>query len=323
MCCSDLGLIILSKEGDVMNYIIETKNLSKRFDSQIAVDKVNLHVPKGKIYGLLGRNGAGKTTIMRMLLGLATPTDGEIFLFGETHSKNKKQIYKRIGSLIESPGFYENLTGYENLKLISKLRGHHKDSSVIEALKTVGLENELKKTYSNYSLGMKQRLGIAAAVMHEPELLILDEPINGLDPVGISKIRSYFEKLCSEKGVTIFISSHILSEIEQLADIIGVIHEGKVVEEVFMKELHKRNRCYVEFIVSDINKACLILEEQFKITDYSVLENNVLRIFSMLEIRAEMNKAFVANSIDVFKLNLSEEKLEDYFNKLIGGGDIG
>lgn len=306
-----------------MNYIIETKNLSKKFETQIAVNKVNLHVPKGKIYGLLGRNGAGKTTIMRMLLGLATPNEGEILLFGESHTKNKSELYRRIGSLIESPGFYENLTGYENLKLLSKLRGHHKDSSVINALKIVGLENELKKTYSNYSLGMKQRLGIAAAVMHDPELLILDEPINGLDPVGITKIRGYLEKLCHERNVTIFISSHILSEIEQLADIIGVIHEGKVVEEVFMKDLNKRNRQYVEFIVSDINKACLLLEEKLKINDYSVFENNTLRIFSRLEERSVINKIFINNDIDVFKLNLSEEKLEDYFNSLIGGDSIG
>ena len=306
-----------------MNYIIETKNLSKKFGDQIVVNKVNLHVPKGKIYGLLGRNGAGKTTIMRMLLGLATPSEGEILLFGESHTKNKAQIYRRIGSLIEAPGFYENLTGYENLKLLSKLIGHHKDFSVINALKIVGLDNELKKTYSNYSLGMKQQLGIAAAVMHDPELLILDEPINGLDPIGITKIRNYLEKLCLERNVTILISSHILSEIEQLADIIGVIHEGKVVEEVFMKDLNKRNRQYVEFIVSDVNKACLLLEENLKINDYSVLENNTLRIFSRLEERSNINKLFTNNDIDVFKLNLSEEKLEDYFNSLIGCNNIG
>lgn len=306
-----------------MDYVIETKNLTKHFGNEVGVASVNMKVEKGSIYGLLGRNGAGKTTTMRMLLNLAVPTSGEILLFGENYTDNPKETYRRIGSIIETPGFYENLTGEENLKLLEKLRGTQRRDSVKNALKIVGLEKETKKVFGDYSLGMKQRLGIAAAVMHEPELLILDEPINGLDPVGIRIIRDYLEKLCREKGTTILISSHILSEIEQLADTIGVMHEGKLIEEVTMEELHKRNRRYVEFEVSDENKACLLLEEKFNITDYSVHENGSIRIYSDFLLRGEFNKEFVKQGIEVLKINLSEEKLEDYFSNLIGGGKIG
>lgn len=306
-----------------MDYVIETKNLTKHFGNEVGVASVNMKVEKGSIYGLLGRNGAGKTTTMRMLLNLAVPTSGEILLFDENYKNNPKETYRRIGSIIETPGFYENLTGEENLKLLEKLRGTQRRDSVKNALKIVGLEKETKKVFRDYSLGMKQRLGIAAAVMHEPELLILDEPINGLDPVGIRIIRDYLEKLCREKGTTILISSHILSEIEQLADTIGVMHEGKLIEEVTMEELHKRNRRYVEFEVSDENKACLLLEEKFNITDYSVHEKGSIRIYSDFLLRGKFNKEFVKQGIEVLKINLSEEKLEDYFSNLIGGGKIG
>jgi ABC-type multidrug transport system ATPase subunit len=304
-------------------YAIKTTKLTKRFGEQIGVDRVNMHVPQGKIYGLLGRNGAGKTTTMRMLLNLAAPTSGEISLFGEDYRKNLKGTYRRIGSMIETPGFYENLTGRENLQIFARLRGQHKKDSVQNALEIVGLDKEKKKNFGNYSLGMKQRLGIAAAIMHEPEVLILDEPINGLDPVGIQEVRKYLEKLCIDKGVTILISSHILSEIEQLADIIGVMHEGRLIEEVAMQELHQRNRQYVEFMVSDENKACLLLEQKFGLTDYSVHEKGSIRLYTNLEMRSMLNQCFVESDISVSKVNISEEKLEDYFSNLIGGGKLG
>lgn len=303
-------------------YAIKTTNLTKYFGKQIGVDCVNMHVPQGKIYGLLGRNGAGKTTTMRMLLNLAAPTSGEILLFGEDYRKNLKEIYLRIGSMIEIPGFYENLTGSENLQIFARLRGQHKKDSVQNALKIVGLDKETKKTFGNYSLGMKQRLGIAAAIMHEPDMLILDEPINGLDPVGIREVRKYLEMLRLEKGVTILISSHILSEIEQLADIIGVMHEGRLIKEVSMQELHERKRQYVEFVVSDENKAGLLLEQKFGLTDYSVYENGSIRLYTNFEMRSELNRSFVENGISVSKINISEEKLEDYFSNLIGGGEL-
>ncbi len=310
-------------EAIIVEYIIETQDLTKVYGNQISVNKVNIKVEKGTIYGLLGRNGAGKTTTIRMLLSLARATEGAILLFGEDYRKNPKQTYRRIGSIIETPGFYENLTGEENLRIMEKLRGTQKRGAIMEALETVGLHKEKEKVFANYSLGMKQRLGIAAAVMHEPELLILDEPINGLDPVGISEIRNYLEKLCKEKGTTILISSHILSEVEQIADTIGVMHEGKLLEEISMAELHKRNRRYVEFQVSNENKAALLLEEKHGFRDYSIHDNGHLRLYSDFELRSNFNRLFIENGIEVSKINLSEEKLEDYFSKLIGGGTIG
>lgn len=304
-------------------YVVETENLSKHFGSQIGVNKVYMHIEKGKIYGMLGRNGAGKTTIMKMIMNLIKPTEGEIKIFGQHCQVNSKQLYSRIGCIIEYPGFYENLTGSENLQIFSRLRGVHKRESIESALKKVGLEEEKRKIFGKYSMGMKQRLGIAAAIMHEPELLILDEPINGLDPIGIHVIRQYLEELCKEKGVTILISSHILSEIEQIADTIGFIEEGKLIEEVDMEELRLRNRQYIELKVDDANNAVLILEEKLKINHYDVHENGIIRVYSHFEEQSNINKAFVENSIAVSKIMMSEEKLEDYFSKLIGGGKIG
>ena len=267
-----------------MDYIIETENLTKRYGTATVVDKVNLHVPKGKIYGLLGRNGAGKTTAMKMMLQLAFPTEGTVRLFGTNYKENIHTLYSKVGSIIETPGFYSNLTGYENLQILAKLRGGVSKSGVEKALEVVGLHKEKRKVFSDYSLGMKQRLGIAAAIMHEPELLILDEPINGLDPIGIVEIRSFLSELSHNHGITIFISSHVLSEIEQIADIIGVMHEGHLVEEVNISELHKRNRKYIQFDLSDSEIAGKILENHYHMTDFTVQDGTV-RIYDFKGIR--------------------------------------
>jgi len=305
------------------DYAIETIGLTKKFGEQFGVNDLGLHVPRGKIYGLLGRNGAGKTTTMRMLLNLVQPTSGTILLFGKDYKKQPDKIYRKIGSIVETPGFYNNLTGHENLKILARLRGQHRKDGINRALEVVGLHTETKKIYSKYSLGMKQRLGIAAAIMHEPELLILDEPINGLDPIGINEIRKFFLSLCREHGTTIFISSHVLSEIEQLADVIGVMHKGQLIEEVDMPELRKRNRQYVEFVVSDVNTAALLLERQFNISDYTVCDNSIIRVYDCIDKRGEINKCFVSKDLSVTTVHVSEEKLEDYFSGLIGGGGIG
>lgn len=301
--------------------IIETENLTKQYGTTTVVDNINLHVPKGKIYGLLGRNGAGKTTAMKMILQLVYPTGGAIRLFGTDYKEHTHSLYGKIGSIIETPGFYSNLTGYENLKIIAKLRGQLSKHSVQEALRVVGLEKETRKVFADYSLGMKQRLGIAAAIMHEPELLILDEPINGLDPIGISEIRSFLSELSHRKGTTILISSHVLSEIEQIADIIGVMHEGRLIEEVNMAELHKRNRRYIEFELSNVEIAAKILENHYQIKDYSI-QGNTIKIYDFTHNSGEINKAFVENGLLVTKIDIDEENLENYFSGLIGGGSI-
>ena len=203
--------------------IIETKGLTKRYGEQVSVSSLDLHVQKGRIYGLLGRNGAGKTTTMKMLLGLTAPTSGTVSIFGRPLRGNEKGTLPRIGSLIESPGFYPNLTGTENLQIFARLRGLKSPNYIKGALELVNLPYRDKKRYAQYSLGMKQRLAIALSVMHDPELLILDEPINGLDPIGIAEVRDFIRALCDERGKTILLSSHILSEIALLADDIGII----------------------------------------------------------------------------------------------------
>lgn len=307
----------------MQNWILETKELTRKFGNQTAVNAINLHVPKGRIYGLLGRNGAGKTTTLRMIMGLVKPTSGEIEIFGKNAQQSTKQVYTRIGSIIETPGFYQNITGNENLEILARLRGIHRSDAVQYALSRVGLDKEPRKIVSQYSLGMKQRLGIAAAIMHEPELLILDEPTNGLDPIGIQEMRNFLVSLCEEKHVTIIISSHILSEIEQLANNIGIIHEGKLLEEITLEELRKRNRKHVEFQVTNDKKAVMLMERHFGISDYEVHEKGTIRVYSHLGEQGKLNKVFVENDIEVLKINTSEDKLEDYFVKLIGGGTIG
>ena len=304
-----------------MNYVMETQNLTKKYQNVTVVDHVNLHIPKGKIYGLLGRNGAGKTTIMKMMLQLVSPTDGKIIMFGKDYREQVKDTYQKIGSIIETPGFYTNLTGQENLEILARLRRNVSKESVLHALEIVGLDKEKKKQFSDYSLGMKQRLGIAAAIMHQPQLLILDEPINGLDPIGISEIRQFLYELSRTKGTTILISSHVLNEIEQIADMIGVINQGKLVEEVNMQELHKRKRKYVVFTVSDPLIASRMLENRCKVRDYEIQEDTI-KIFEPEFNIGYFNQILVENQVVVTAINSCEENLEDYFTELIGGSGI-
>ena len=304
-------------------YVIETENLRKEYNGHAVVDSLSLHVPEGRIYALLGRNGAGKTTTMKMLLNLIQPSGGKICLFGENHSDFSKKHYHRIGSVIESPAFYENLTAEENLEILARLRGRHRRDTVEHALSVVNLDRENKKLLREYSLGMKQRLGLAAAVMHEPELLILDEPINGLDPVGIHETREYLLQLCREKGTTILISSHVLNEIEQIADVIGVMKEGRLLEETNLQELYSLRRRYAEFEVSDVKKTALISERIFCISDYAVIGSNLLRLYEKIDSRAEINNLFVQEGITVANISVCTGKLEDYFTELVGGEGIG
>ena len=306
-----------------MNTVIKTTNLSKIYGEQKSVDQLSITVNQGEIYGFLGRNGAGKTTTIRMLLGLIRPTYGQIEIFGENLFKNQKRILRRIGSIVEVPGFYENLTAKENLLINAKIIGVHKKNAIDEALEIVGLQNENKKLVGKYSLGMKQRLGIARALLHYPELLILDEPTNGLDPIGIKEMRRLIKSLAAERNITILISSHILSEIEQLADHMGIIHDGKLLEEIGIDHLRKRNRKYLEFQVSNDNKATMLLEEHFNIFDYEVYDEGMVRVYSHLGEQGTINRMFVQNDINVLKIKMSEDRLEDYFERLVGGGTIG
>lgn len=304
------------------NYIIETKNLTKMYGEQKAVNSVNLHIEKGSIYGLLGRNGAGKTTIMKMILGLTDITNGEVSVFNQNIKGNEKKIYPRIGAIIETPGFYPNLTGTENLEIFALLRGTAFPDAVKNALEVVGLPHKDKKLFGNYSLGMKQRLGIANAILHDPEVLILDEPTNGLDPIGIAEVRNFIKDLSIKKGKTILISSHILSEITLLADTVGIIDKGVLLEESSMEELNKKNRKYIMLEVSDVSKTTIVLEKDFGITNYSVEDNNHVKIYSHGLDMAKINKSLVMNGISVASSQTCNDSLEDYFKKITGGEGI-
>lgn len=241
---------------------------------------------------------------------------------GRNIKGNEKRIYPRIGAIIETPGFYPNLTGTENLEIFSKLRGTAAPDAVKSALEVVGLPYKDKKLFSKYSLGMKQRLGIANAILHDPELLILDEPTNGLDPIGIAEMRDFIKNLSAMHGKTILISSHILSEIALLADDIGIIDHGVLLEESSMEELAKKNSKYILLRVSDVPKASLILERQFHVKEYSVQDEQTLWLYDTTLDMAAINKALVVQDVAVISSQLCNDTLEDYFKRITGGEGI-
>lgn len=304
------------------DYLIETKQLTKIYGEQAAVKNIDLHVKRGRIYGLLGRNGAGKTTTMKMLLGLTQPTSGEVKIWGKPLRGNEKKLLPRIGSLIESPGFYPNLTATENLRIFATLRGVPNRHAIKDALDLVGLPYKDKKLFSQYSLGMKQRLAIALAVMHDPELLILDEPINGLDPIGIAEVRSFIRELCDARGKTILISSHILSEISLLADDVGIIDHGTLLEEESLAELEQKSSKHIHFTVSNTSQAARVLERDFQENHFSVLDDHNIQLYNLTLPIGKIVTAFVANGLEVSEAHSCEESLEDYFKRVTGGEGI-
>lgn len=303
-------------------YVIETKGLTKEYNGKRSVSDLNLHIKKGRIYGLLGRNGAGKTTTMKMILNLIDSSAGEVIIFGKSMKKYNKEILPRIGCLIESPGFYPNLTGTENLKIFAELRGIPKRNAIKESLELVGLKYNDKKLFSQYSMGMKQRLAIALAIMHDPEILILDEPINGLDPIGIAEVRTFIRKLCTEKGKTILISSHILSEIELIADDIGIIDNGVLLEEESLEELENMNKKYIKLVAHNDSKAVKVLEACFNIKNYSVEKNGTIKIYDLDLVIPELVRELVNEGIAVEEIRMKEDTLEDYFKRITGGAGI-
>ena len=302
--------------------MIETRELTKRYGSQTSVSRLNLHVRKGRIYGLLGRNGAGKTTTMKMLLGLTEPTSGGVTIFGRPLKGNERRILPHIGSLIESPGFYPNLTGTENLKIFARLRGLRSPSYIQSALSLVNLPYQDKKLYSQYSLGMKQRLAIALAVMHNPELLILDEPTNGLDPIGIAEMRTFIRGLCEKRGKTILISSHILSEIALLADDIGIIDHGVLLEEESLEELEQKNGKYLRFIVSDAPSAARLLQRRLGLGEITVENSRQMTVGDLWLDTGAAVRLLVEEGIELSDIHLYEDTLEDYFKRITGGEGI-
>ncbi|MGM9988358.1 MAG: ABC transporter ATP-binding protein [Bacillaceae bacterium] len=299
--------------------ILQTHSLSKKYKDKFAVDNVNMTIRKGQIYGFIGQNGAGKTTFIRIVTGLIHATSGEVSLLGGTSKAELEEARKHVGSLVESPSFYENMTARENLEFSRLVRNIPGKECIDEVLALVGLHDVEKKKVKNFSLGMKQRLGIANALLGNPRLLILDEPINGLDPISIVEIRELLKKMNREKEVTIIISSHILGELSELATHYGIIDNGKLIQQISAKELQEKCRQYIEIEVDDTEHAIILLEQQFDSIEYEVYPNQVIRVYNYLENVGEMNKLLSKNNLTVNKIVLKGQNLEEYFVQVVGG----
>ncbi|MBP3747378.1 MAG: ATP-binding cassette domain-containing protein [Ruminococcus sp.] len=299
--------------------VVRTNKLTKKYKNCTALDAADMTVYREDIYGLIGRNGAGKTTIMKLLTGLTYKTSGEFELFGKTGAEAANEV-RRIGSLIENPAFFGNLTAYQNLCYYSCQKGITDRGQIDEALKMVGLTENKNKKFRKFSLGMKQRLGIAFAMLDAPDLMILDEPINGLDPIAISELRTTFRKLNTERGITLIISSHILSELYAVANRFLFIDNGKVIKEATKQELDLEcSRCIV-LRSENIKRAVTVIEDKLGLSDYKVIDNRELRIYEE-NVRPDIvNRTLINNDVDVWEIFESGVSLEDYFKKLVGEG---
>ena len=299
--------------------VLKTYNITKKYGEQLAVDNVNMTIKKGDIYGFIGQNGAGKTTLIRLITGLIHKSGGEIELLGANEENELNKARTMVGSLIESPSLYTNMTARENLEVSRLVRNIPGKKCIDEVLELVGLKDVEKKKVKNFSLGMRQRLGIANALMGNPKLLILDEPINGLDPMGIVEIRELLKKINKEKDMTILISSHILSELSELATTYGIISNGKLIEEITAKQLSEKCRQYIDLKVDDTARAVILLERELGRSDYEVLEDSNIKVFSNLDNVGEVNSLLSRSGIIVESISVKGENLEEYFMNKVGG----
>lgn len=299
-----------------MPYILQTHGLTKTVGGKTLVSQVNLHVQRGEIYGFLGPNGAGKTTVMKLITNLWKPTEGSVELFGETLTPSSYRVLERMGSVIEFPIFYEHLSGRENLAIHCEYMGYSRPGCVEETLEALELSKAAEKTVREYSLGMKQRLGLARAVMCRPELLILDEPANGLDPAGMKLVRDLLKRLSSEYGVTVMVSSHILSEIESIADTIGVIHHGALLKELPMKAIAEQNFACIELRTPDVKRASWVLAEKMGAEHFRIGEDGQIRIYDRGITVRELSRTLALNDVDIASVGEKRETLEDYFLRL-------
>ncbi|MGP0584417.1 ABC transporter ATP-binding protein [Paenibacillus timonensis] len=304
-----------------MNEIVRTHQLIKSYGAAEVVSGVNMTLRRGEIYGFLGPNGAGKSTVMKMLLGLVRPTGGEIEIFGEKLIPGATEHLKRIGHLIEAPVFYEKLTAEQNLELHAEYMGYYKKDAIREALEMVQLIGTQDKPVKQFSLGMKQRLGIARAICTRPELLLLDEPINGLDPEGIQLMRQLFRRLRDDWGIALLISSHLLGEIEQVADTIGVIDGGRLLREVSMESVHASTTEYVEIVTSNVNLAAFVLVDTLKVENIKQIGDNVIRIYDPKLSQEALTKGLIAHDVPIQSINRKHHSLEEYFFDMLKGGD--
>lgn len=299
--------------------VMAAYGLKKAYGACMALDGVNMQVRRGDIYGLVGRNGAGKTTLMRMLTGQSDPTGGEMELFGAS-GKNMRPQRSRTGAMIEIPSFSPFLTARENLEYYRLQRGIPGKQAVDEVLEQVDLTGTGKKKFKSFSLGMKQRLGLALALMNHPDFLILDEPINGLDPEGVAEFRQILRQLNRERQTTILISSHILSELSNVATRYGFMEQGKILEEISAEALHDKCRTCLRLEVDDAAKAAAVLQTELGTDKFEVLPGNVVQLYDCLDDPRRASYALAKNGVALLAMEQKGADLEAYFLNLIGGG---
>ncbi|MGG1638357.1 ATP-binding cassette domain-containing protein [Paenibacillus sp. NRS-1760] len=302
----------------MQEYVLKTNQLSKKYKGHSALDKVNLSIRRGSIYGFIGQNGAGKSTLIRLVTGLAFPTDGSIELFGASEEQALIQARKRIGSIIESPALFPQMTASENLEANRILRGIPGKECVPRMLEQVGLQGTGKKITKNFSLGMKQRLGLAIALLGDPEFLILDEPTNGLDPMGVVEMRELLMQLNRELGITILISSHILSELHLMASHYGIIHRGRLLEQLTAEELDLKCQQYVYIKVSDPGKATAVIQNELGTADFEVMQDGAIKLYSPIDKPSKISSLLFSAGLEIEKFTPMGEDLESYFTKRIG-----
>ncbi|OOM14609.1 ABC transporter ATP-binding protein [Clostridium saccharobutylicum] len=302
-----------------MTYVLETKNLTKKYKNTHALECINIKLEKGNIYGFVGQNGAGKTTLIRLITGLSFPTSGELYLFGQTGEKNLQEQRKRLGCMVETPALYPNMTAYQNLEIQRIQRGIPDKRVIEDTLELVGLSDTGKKKAKDFSLGMKQRLGIALALINDPEFLILDEPVNGLDPIGIVEVRKLIKRLNKEKGMTILISSHILDELYHTADHYIIISHGSILETLTQEELNEKCKKHIAINVDDVSIAATILEKELHTNNYKIMPDKTIRLYDYLDDIKSVSIALSRNNLIITGISLSGDSLEDYFIQRIGG----
>jgi ABC-2 type transport system ATP-binding protein len=297
--------------------ILKATNVSKIYGKHRALDKVSIEIKRGMIYGLIGENGAGKSTFMRTIMGLISISEGEIELFGETSGRGLQHARRKMGQSIETPALYPELTARENLK-VQAANGGVSERGIDDLLRLMNLEHTGKKKAKNFSLGMRQRLAIASTLMTNPEFLILDEPTNGLDPSGIVEMREIIQRLVTERGMTVLLSSHLLDELSQIATHYGILHGGKLISELSKEELARETRQYIEIETTEVQKAVVVLDE-LSIKDYDVINGTEIHIYQHLDDVAKINRSLVLADVNVSRIGTTRQKLEDYFLQLTGG----
>lgn len=297
--------------------IFKATNITKIYGENKALDKVSIEIKRGMIYGLIGKNGAGKSTFMRTVMGLIKVNEGNIELFGKTDKKGLQLARRKMGQSIETPALYPELTAQENLK-VQAANGGVSEREIGDLLRLMNLENTGNKKAKNFSLGMRQRLAIASTLITNPEFLILDEPTNGLDPSGIVNMREIIQRLVTERGITVLLSSHLLDELSQVATHYGILHDGKLISELSKEELASKTRQYIELETMDVQKAVIVLDE-IGIRDYEVISGTGINIYEHLDDVTKINRSLVLANVDISRIGTTRQKLEEYFLQLTGG----